>query len=92
MDLFLWFIHVQRSIGSVVMMDNASTHLAEVIELAINARGAILIYLPAFSPHLNPIENFFSMYKKYIKRNEMRMHYDWESVHKEALNVVDTDT
>ena len=45
---------------SVVLMDNASTHMSDEIEKAITATGAVLIYGAPFSPHLNPIEYYFS--------------------------------
>ena len=38
-------------------MDNASVHTAEGVEEAIEAKGAILFYLPAYSPDFNPIEH-----------------------------------
>ena len=76
----------------VVMMDNASTHMSDEIQAVIEDAGAVLIYGAPFSPHLNPIENYFSIYKKYIKRNGERMNSNWRAVHLEALNEVDEDT
>ena len=76
---------------SVVFMDNASTHMTEEVEHAITATGAILIYGAPYSPHLNPIGNYFSLYKKYLKRNCSRMLDDWKAVHHEALLTVDRD-
>ena len=76
---------------SVVFMDNASTHMSQDVEDAIRATGAVLIYGAPFSPHLNPIENYFSMYKAYLKRNEARMLHYWHDVHMEALLQVDRD-
>ena len=76
---------------SVVMMDNASTHMNDEIERAITSTGAVLIYGAPFSPHLNPIEYYFSQYKAYLKRNDRRMLVDWYTVHREALSVVDRD-
>ena len=77
---------------SVVLMDNASTHMSEEVEEAIAATGAILIYAAPYSPHLNPIENYFALYKAYLKRNGGRMGDDWLNVHYEALLTVDRDT
>ena len=45
--------------GDIVFMDNASVHKVNGIEEAIEARGAILVYLPSYSPDFNPIEQFF---------------------------------
>ena len=48
---------------SMVMMDNASTYMSDKIEEAIVATGAILVYGAPFSPHLNPIEYYYAIYK-----------------------------
>ena len=61
---------------SVVLMDNASTHMSLEVENAILNAGAILIYSPPYSPEFNPIENYFVLYKAYIKRNEQRLLVD----------------
>ena len=45
---------------SVVLVDNASTHMGDEIEAAIAMTDAILIYGAPFSPHLNPIEYYFA--------------------------------
>lgn len=45
---------------SVVVLDNASIHLVPEVESLIEETGAIAIYLPPYSPDLNPIEECFS--------------------------------
>ena len=52
----------------IVFMDNASVHMVEGVEEAIEARGAILFYLPAYSPDLNPIEQFFAKLKCMLRK------------------------
>jgi transposase len=54
---------------SVLVMDNASFHHTERIEQMCNEAGVKLIYLPPYSPDLNPIEEFFAELKAFIKRN-----------------------
>lgn len=44
---------------SIVFLSNASTHMAEEVEEAINAVGAVVIHGALYCPHLNPIENYF---------------------------------
>ena len=73
-------------------MDNASTHMTAEVEIAIARTGATMIYGAPYSPHLNPIENYFSLYKKHLKCNCSRMHDDWQKVHVEALQTVNRDT
>ena len=52
--------------GHVVVMDNLTAHNVEGIRRAIEARGATLLYLPLYSPDLNPIENAFAKLKAHI--------------------------
>jgi transposase len=54
---------------SVLVMDNASFHHSEgVKELCLRA-GVKLVFLPPYSPGLNPIEEFFGDLKRFIRRN-----------------------
>jgi len=53
---------------SVVIMDNASFHHGGEIERLFREAGVYLIYLPAYSPDLNPIEEFFGELKQYTRR------------------------
>ena len=46
--------------GDVVVMDNLSSYRGKAIRRAIQAAGAKLIFLPPYSPDLNPIEQMFS--------------------------------
>jgi hypothetical protein len=49
--------------GSVVVLDNASFHHASDAQRLAAARGIDLLYLPAYSPDLNPIEHFWAHLK-----------------------------
>lgn len=53
--------------GDVVIMDNLSSHKVKGVREAIEAVGAELRYLPAYSPDLNPIELAFSKLKKLLR-------------------------
>jgi transposase len=50
-------------------MDNASFHHTDGILQMCEDAGVILLYLPPYSPDLNPIEEFFAELKAFIKRN-----------------------
>ncbi|KAJ5480242.1 hypothetical protein N7530_005751 [Penicillium desertorum] len=50
-------------------MDNASFHHSERITQMCVDTGVKLVYLPPYSPDLNPIEEFFAELKAFIKRN-----------------------
>ena len=54
--------------GKVVVMDNLSSHKPARVKELIEERGCELIYLPAYSPDLNPIEEAFSNLKGMLRR------------------------
>jgi transposase len=58
--------------GQVVVMDNLSTHKGERVRELIEGRGCELIYLPAYSPDLNPIEEAFSKIKGLLRSGKAR--------------------
>ncbi|KUM63427.1 hypothetical protein ACN42_g3681 [Penicillium freii] len=54
---------------SVLVMDNASFHHSERIEQMCSEAEVKLVFLPPYSPDLNPIEEFFAELKAFIRRN-----------------------
>jgi transposase len=48
--------------NSVLVLDNAQIHHNGWIALIVEAKGALIQYLPPYSPNLNPIEKGFSVY------------------------------
>ncbi|KAF4262843.1 hypothetical protein CNMCM8812_004371 [Aspergillus fumigatus] len=54
---------------SVLVMDNAAFHHSEKIEQMCSQAGVKLVYLPPYSPDLNPIEELFAELKAFIKRH-----------------------
>lgn len=55
---------------SVVILDNASIHHVEnVVDLIENQFGARLLFLPPYSPDLNPLEEVFAQLKTIMKKN-----------------------
>jgi hypothetical protein len=50
--------------GQIVFLHNVSTHKVDGVEEAIEARGARAVFLPAYSPDLNPIEQLFARLSK----------------------------
>jgi transposase len=57
----------QLRAGDVVVVDNLSAHKSPAIGQAIQAAGAMLIYLPPYSPDFNPIENLWSKVKEALR-------------------------
>ena len=58
--------------GDVVFMDNLRTHKVDGVREAIEAAGATLRYLPAYSPDLNPIEQVFAKLKAALRKGAAR--------------------
>jgi transposase len=73
--------------GDVVVMDNLPAHKIEGVREAIEAAGAKLLYLPPYSPDLNPIEMAFSKLKALLRKAAQRtVEGLWGAV-AEALNA-----
>ena len=53
--------------GDVVVLDNLSSHKVSGVREAVEGRGATLLYLPPYSPDLNPIELAFSKLKRLLR-------------------------
>ena len=58
--------------GQLVVMDNLTAHKAQRIKELIEQRGCELLYLPPYSPDLNPIEEAFSKIKRLLREAETR--------------------
>lgn len=67
--------------GDVVIMDNLSSHKSVKVERDIRKRGAWLLFLPPYSPDLNPIEMAFSKLKELLrKRNARTIDQLWRAI------------
>jgi transposase len=71
-DIFLAYIKQSLAPtlapGDTVFMDNVPVHKVAGVKQAIAAVGAKLVYLPAYSPDLNPIEQAFSKLKAHLRK------------------------
>jgi len=82
-DVFYEFVHAKllphlnpfngSNIHSIVIMDNASIHSVDGIVDMIQQVGAMIMFLPPYSPDFNPIEEMFSKVKKTIKWYESNL-------------------
>ena len=57
---------------SILVMDNASFHLTEAVVDMLEIRGFEYRYLPPYCPFFNPIENHFSQWKGFVRRERSR--------------------
>ena len=58
--------------GDVLVLDNLPAHKIGGVETAIRAVGASLLYLPSYSPDLNPIEQLFAKLKGLLRKAAAR--------------------
>ena len=77
--------------GQTLIMDNLKVHHAKNVKAYLNEKGINVLYLPAYSPELNPIEEAFSKIKNYIKRKKAWTLNKLESVIKDAFNTITKD-
>lgn len=75
-------------IGDILVMDNLPAHKVKGIKELIEARGAQLIYLPPYSPDLNPIEKCWSKIKTALRAAKARTREALEAALKAALLTV----
>jgi transposase len=54
--------------GDIVILDNLGSHKGQAVRKAIRAAGARLLFLPPYSPDLNPIEQVFSKLKHFMRK------------------------
>ena len=62
-----WLLAPSLRPGDFIIMDNLNTHKSTQAIQAIESAGARAVYLPPYSPDLNPIENIFSKVKQLIR-------------------------
>ena len=74
--------------GQVVVLDNVSVHKGEQVRQAIEARGCQVLFLPAYSPDLTPIEEAFSKLKTWLRRLGARTREVLEEAIAEALKQI----
>ena len=58
--------------GDIVILDNLGSHKSRAARAAVRARGAHLILLPPYSPHLNPIEQVFAKLTNMMRKAQPR--------------------
>jgi transposase len=58
--------------GDVVVLDNLGSHKGKSVRRAIRAAGAHLLFLPPYSPDLNPIEQVFAKLKALLRKADER--------------------
>jgi transposase len=74
--------------GDIVVLDNLPAHKPSAIREAIEAAGAVMLFLPPYSPDFNPIEMAFSKIKALLKKAAARTVHDlWDAI-RNAIDAV----
>jgi len=67
--------------GDIVILDNLGSHKGQTVRRAIRAAGARLLFLPPYSPDLNPIEQVFSKLKHLLRKAaERTLEATWKRI------------
>ena len=73
--------------GDIVVMDNLGSHRGKKVRQAIRGVGAKLLFLPKYSPDLNPIEQVFSKLKHMLRRAQAR---SYDAILQAADRILDS--
>ena len=65
---------------SVLLMDNASIHHTDRVISLIQSTGALVHFIPPYSPDLNPIEECFSKVKAFLKEHDNEIHMQADNI------------
>jgi transposase len=74
--------------ADVVIMDNLSSHKVNGVRETIEKAGAEVLYLPPYSPDLNPIEKAWAKLKQLLRRAKARTREALEKAIAEALKLI----
>jgi len=94
-DIFLAYVeHIlcpALQPGDVVVMDNLSSHKVKGVCELIEARGAEVLYLPPYSPDLNPIEKAWAKLKQLLRSARARNKQTLDQAITDALALITAD-
>ncbi len=96
-DADIFFAYVDQMLcpqlraGDVVVMDNLSSHKVQDVRERIQAAGAELLYLPPYSPDLNPIEKAWAKLKQFLRAAKARTAEQLQQAIAEALETISSN-
>jgi transposase len=94
-DIFLAFIQQvlcpALQPGDVVVMDNLSSHKLAAVRTSIEKAGAELLYLPPYSPDMNPIEKAWAKLKELLRAAQARTREALDQAIGDALKRITPD-
>ena len=75
----------------VVIMDNMRSHHAKIVMELLDKAGISYLYLPPYSPDLNPIEKMWSKMKSFLRKRKVRVAAELPEAVKAALKTISTN-
>ena len=94
-ELFLKYVQQelapQMRPGDILVMDNLPTHKIKGVAAVLAEREASVVFLPPYSPDLNPIEQVFSQVKSQLRRRRLRTCDELWNAFGDSLDWVSTD-
>jgi len=94
-DIFLAFVQQvlcpALKAGDVVVMDNLSSHKVAAVRTSIEKAGAELLYLPPYSPDMNPIEKAWAKLKELLRAAQARTREALDQAIEDALKRITPD-
>jgi len=91
-DIFLAFVREVLAptlcAGDIVICDNLGAHRSQAAREAVEAEGARLVFLPPYSPDMNPIERCWSKIKTFLRAAKARTREALEAAVRQALATV----
>ncbi len=85
------FLAPTLATGDVLILDNLAAHKTHAVCDAIHAAGAYVLFLPPYSPDLNPIEMAFAKLKTWLRNAAARTREGLETQIANALNAISPD-
>ena len=75
----------------IIVMDNMRSHHAKIVTELLDKAGISYMYLPPYSPDLNPIEKMWSKMKSILRKRKIRIASELPEAVKAALEAVSTN-
>lgn len=86
--LFIYVLPLLSDNNKVLVMDNLPVHHAKSVKKFVDDNNIKILFLPPYSPELNPIEESFSKIKQYIKKQKARNCADLITAIKDGFNTI----
>lgn len=92
LEKLIYWLGVEQITGAYLVMDNVPFHKKQEIKDFITESGHNYVYLPPYSPFLNPIENMFSKWKNGVKKRKSQSEDElYENIHAAAGDISNED-